>query len=79
MEALKPRESGLVPAQRKYPNELRERAMRRVSEAREQDLELSLDAAASQCAEVIAPCHQPGGPGVWPLTSAELSRPSKCH
>ena len=48
MEALKPRESGSVPAQRKYPNELRERAMRLVSEAREQDPELSLNAAVNR-------------------------------
>jgi transposase-like protein len=34
-----------VPAPRKYPNELRERAMRLVQEAREQDPELSLNAA----------------------------------
>jgi len=34
-----------VPAPRKYPNELRERAKRLVVEAREQDPELSLNAA----------------------------------
>jgi transposase len=34
-----------VPAPRKYPQELRERAMRLVHEAREQDPELSLNAA----------------------------------
>jgi len=34
-----------VPAPRKYPNELRERAMRLVQEAREQDRELRLNAA----------------------------------
>jgi transposase-like protein len=34
-----------VPAPRKYPNELRERAQRLVIEAREQDPELSLNAA----------------------------------
>jgi transposase len=34
-----------VPAPRKYPQELRERAMRLVQEAREQDPELSLNAA----------------------------------
>jgi len=34
-----------VPAPRKYPNELRERARRLVQEAREQDPELSLNAA----------------------------------
>jgi transposase len=34
-----------VPAPRKYPNELRERAIRLVQEAREQELGLSLNAA----------------------------------
>ena len=34
-----------MPAPRKYPQELRERAMRLVQEAREQDPELSLNAA----------------------------------
>ena len=34
-----------MPAPRKYPNELRERAIRLVQEAREQDRELSLNAA----------------------------------
>lgn len=34
-----------MPAPRKYPNELRERAQRLVQEAREQDPELSLNAA----------------------------------
>ena len=34
-----------MPAPRKYPNELRERAVRLVAEAREQDPELSLHAA----------------------------------
>ncbi len=34
-----------MPAPRKYPNELRERAQRLVAEAREQEPELSLNAA----------------------------------
>lgn len=34
-----------MPAPRKYPAELRERAMRLVAEAREQEPELSLNAA----------------------------------
>jgi transposase len=34
-----------VPAPRKYPDELRERAVRLVAEAREQDRDLSLNAA----------------------------------
>lgn len=45
MEALKPRESGTVPAPRKYTNELRERALRLVTEAMTEDAELSLNAA----------------------------------
>jgi transposase-like protein len=36
---------GIVPALRKYPNELRERAQRLVAEAREQEPELSLNQA----------------------------------
>ena len=35
MEALKPRESGPVPAPKKYPDELRDRAVRMVFETRE--------------------------------------------
>jgi transposase-like protein len=35
----------VVPAPRKYPQELRERAMRLVQEARQEDPELSLNAA----------------------------------
>jgi transposase len=37
-----------VPALRKYPNELRERAMRLVQEAREQEPGLSLNAAVKR-------------------------------
>jgi transposase-like protein len=39
-----------VPAPRKYPNELRERAIRLVTEAREQEPELSLNAAVKRIA-----------------------------
>ena len=39
-----------MPAPRKYPNELRERAMRLVAEAREQDPELTLNAAVKRIA-----------------------------
>jgi transposase len=39
-----------VSAPRKYPDELRERAMRLVAEAREQDPELSLNAAVKRIA-----------------------------
>jgi len=42
---MNPRKGGVVPAPRKYPNELRERAHRLVVEAREQDPGLSLNAA----------------------------------
>ena len=45
MEGLKPRESGLVSALRKYPNELRERALRLVTEAMAEDPNLSLNGA----------------------------------
>ena len=48
VEGLKPREGGSVPAPRKYPNELRERAIRLVVEAREQEPELSLTAAVNR-------------------------------
>ena len=37
-----------MPAPRKYPNELRERAIRLVAEAREQESELSLNAAVKR-------------------------------
>jgi transposase len=37
-----------VPAPRKYPSELRERAQRLVAEAREQDPDLSLEAAVKR-------------------------------
>ena len=42
-----------MPAPRKYPNELRERAMRLVAEAREQDPELSLNAAVRRVAGLV--------------------------
>jgi transposase-like protein len=45
VEALIPQEGGEMPAPRKYPPELRERAVRLVVEAREQEPELSLNAA----------------------------------
>jgi hypothetical protein len=41
-----------MPAPRKYPPELRERAMRLVAEARKEDPELSLKAVVVQ----IGPC-----------------------
>jgi transposase len=48
MEALISRESGSVPAPRKYPRELRERSIRLVVEARQQDPGLSLNAAVER-------------------------------
>jgi transposase-like protein len=45
MEGLNPRKGGLMPAPRKYPSELRERAVRLVAEARGEDPSLSLNAA----------------------------------
>jgi len=42
MEGLIPREDQVMPAPRKYPPELRERALRLVQEARKEDPELSL-------------------------------------
>lgn len=45
VEASIPRKSGAMPAPRKYPSELRERAARLVLESREQDEKLSLNAA----------------------------------
>lgn len=45
MEALNPRKGGAMPAPRKYPPELRERAQRLVAEAREQEPDLSMNAA----------------------------------
>jgi transposase len=45
VEALIPREGGVMPAPRKYPLELRERSVRLVFEAREQEPGLSLNAA----------------------------------
>src|SRR5664280_1566643 len=48
MEAPNPREGGAMPAPRKYPNELRERAQRLVAEAREQEPDLSLTTAVKR-------------------------------
>jgi transposase len=42
-----------MPAPRKYPNELRERAMRLVAEAREQDPELSQNQAVERIGQRI--------------------------
>jgi transposase-like protein len=43
----------VMPAPRKYPAELRERAVRLVLEAREQDAALSLNAAVQRIAERV--------------------------
>ncbi len=53
MEALKSRESGTVPAPRKYTNELRERALRLVSEAMAQEPELSLNGAVLRIGPMV--------------------------
>lgn len=45
MEGLIPREDQVMPALRKYPQELRERAIRLVQEAQRENPELSLNAA----------------------------------
>lgn len=42
-----------MPAPRKYPNELRERAMRLVAEAREQDPELSQNQAVERIGQRV--------------------------
>ena len=42
-----------MPAQRKYPPELRERAMRLVAEARKEDPELSLNAAVTRIGQRV--------------------------
>jgi transposase len=42
-----------MPAPRKYPNELRERAMRLVAEAREQDPELSKNQAVERIGQRV--------------------------
>jgi len=67
-----------MPAPRKYPDEIRERAKRMVAEAREQDPSLSLHAAANR----IGPANTPsvmwgpwlGGVGVL-VDEAEQLRP----
>ena len=53
MEALIPRKGGAVPAPRKYPPELRERSVRLVSEAREQDQSLSVNQAVKRIGERV--------------------------
>ena len=55
MEGLIPREDQVMPTPRKYPQELRERAIRLVQEAQRENPELSLSAAAirsGQCTGV---------------------------
>jgi len=48
MDGVIPRKGGLMPAPRKYSEEIRDRAKRLVAEAREQDPSLSLHAAVSR-------------------------------
>ena len=45
MEGLIPRKGGVMPAPRKYPQELRERSVRMVREAMAEDPDLTLNAA----------------------------------
>jgi len=42
-----------MPAPRKYPDELRERAVRLVAEAKEQDVRLSLNAAVQRIGQRV--------------------------
>jgi transposase len=53
MEALISRKVDQMPAQKKYPRELRERSMRLVREAREQDPGLSLNAAVERIGPLV--------------------------
>ena len=50
MEGVNPRKGGVMPAPRKYPQELRERAIRLVNEAMAAEPELSLNAAVQRIA-----------------------------
>jgi transposase-like protein len=63
VETPTPRKVGVVPAPRKYPAELRERAIRLVNEARVKDPILSLTAAVRRIAPRL---------GVLPDTPARL-------
>jgi transposase len=54
---LSPREGGSVPAPRKYPDELRERALRLVQETANEDPSLSLNAAARRTAGWSGSCR----------------------
>ena len=53
MEALNQRKSGSVPAPRKYPDELRERALRLVDEAMAEDPQLSVNAAVKRIGQRV--------------------------
>ncbi len=53
MEGVNPREGGVMPAPRKYPDELRERAVRLVLEARERDEGLSLHKAVHRIGQRV--------------------------
>src|SRR5262245_23927549 len=48
MEGLIPRKGGVMPAPRKYPDELRQRAVRLVVEALEENPKLSVTAAVAR-------------------------------
>jgi transposase-like protein len=53
MEGLIPRKDQIVAAPRKYPQELRERAMRLVYEARKEDPDLSLNGAVKRVGQRV--------------------------
>ena len=84
MDALIPRRGGQKPAPRRYPDELRERAVRLVKEARKQQQELSLNAAVQRIAPtsggrdqhaaglVQARHHEGREPGVMTVDTARI-------
>ena len=53
MEALIPRKSGVMPEGRKFPAELKDRAVRLVREAREQEPGLSIHAAVTRIGPMV--------------------------
>jgi len=53
VDGLIPRKGGVMPAPRKYPPELRERAQRLVAEAMVEDPSLSLNAAVKRIGERV--------------------------
>jgi transposase len=53
MEGLIPRKGGVMSSGRKFPDELRERAVRLVREAREQDPALTINAAVQRIGPMV--------------------------